>query len=343
MGLLSLFLGLVIRFNALVGGMIKRLALFVLVFHSYAIRTPIVVMHGILSNSKEMRPVKDFIDQYLPGTYVKLMEIGDGSWTSLENLQKQVDEFIVKVKADSRLSQGFHLICHSQGCLIGRAYVEQSNEPQVFSFISWAGPNAGYFGAPEHLDQRIADLDKLDAELYEVLYTPWGQKTFSVASYWKDPHHLREYCQDCKFLSELNNEVYHEKYGQYRDNICKLLYMVLVQSTNDEVIVPQASSHFGFYAPNSHTEIVPMEVTPTYKNLGLETLNEAGRLLRLWSTCTHTEFKADQTNFVQNTLPYLIDPFIWSPIPSHRMLFSSAIPLRDKEEEGNCCSSCSIQ
>jgi len=97
-----------------------------------------------VSNATAMADAKKWIEADFPGIYVKNMEIGDGFLSSLfQFLPSQVDEFAAKVKADPQLSRGFNLVAHSQGGLIGRAFIERYNSPPVYNFLTWATPHGG--------------------------------------------------------------------------------------------------------------------------------------------------------------------------------------------------------
>ena len=83
--------------------------------------------------------------------------------------------------------------------------------------------------------------------------------------------------------------------------------MVLVQSTEDEVVVPAESCHFGFHPIGFPQEIEDLFDSQWYSDdvLGLKTLAESGRLHLKFAHCPHTELQANKYNFIENTLPYL--------------------------------------
>ena len=86
--------------------------------------------------------------------------------------------------------------------------------------------------------------------------------------------------------------------------------MVLISSTNEEIIEPIISCHFGSYKLGSTTQIELLTEKDWYKNdiLGLKTLNESGRLHLKMANCYHAEYQADEDNFTQNILPFLLPP-----------------------------------
>jgi Palmitoyl protein thioesterase len=106
---------------------------------------PVVLMHGIMASAGSMSTTKGWIEQDFPGIYVHNAEVGDGVRDSLlMNMNEQVRQLAASLRADERLSRGFNMVCHSQGGLLCRAYVERFNDPPVYNLMSWAGPNSGY-------------------------------------------------------------------------------------------------------------------------------------------------------------------------------------------------------
>lgn len=239
----------------------------------------------------------------LPGVYVKNMEIGNGFWDSiLMRMDDQVETYCNNIRADPNLANGFNAIGFSQGTLVTRGYIERCNNPPVFNFISWAGPQDGQFGTP------YVNIEWIDNLLATAPYRPDVQRSFAPAQYWKDPYNLDEYLAKATFLPDLNNEG-PTKNMTYRQNILSLKNVVLVYGTTDTVIVPRQSGWFYFYANNSQTKLIPMELQPIYTEdlLGLKTLDSSRRLHMFYTNCTHYEHHTNtcKFNFDQNTLPYL--------------------------------------
>lgn len=295
----------------------KRSSFFIVIIcflvHIFAIaqevsNLPIVLVHGILGDKHSMKPTEEFIKKYLPGRHVKNVQIGLGASTSFFNMNDQVAWFAQELQQDPKLKDGCIIIAHSQGGLVSRYFLQMYDQPKVHRYISWGSPQMGVFGTPGDYDERYKWLDKSESWAYYALYSWALQKYTSVAGYWRDTLHYDSYMKYCRFLPCLNNERNHPLSEQFKKRICDLSAMVLVMSDHDDIIEPVESCQFGFYKVGSKTEIEGLQDSPWYKddNLGLKTLNESGRLHFKIAHCTHTGYQEDESNFVENTLPYLL-------------------------------------
>lgn len=270
---------------------------------------PVVLVHGIFSDAYYMEPIKKFIHEFMGNeTYVRNIEIGEGTSTSFINMDFQVNILRDIIAQDPNLKNGFNIIAHSQGALIARAYIEKFNNPRVFTYISFGGPAQGVFGTPGDFDMRFKFLDYLERVQHYILYSTPAQRYISFAGYWHDTIHYHEYLTKCRFLPRINNEIEHCEKDTYKANICSLTNMVLVNSDQDDIIEPINSCHFGFYKVGSQTEKESLFETDLFKEdkLGLKTLYESGRLHLRTAHCTHTGYQKDRENFVNNALPFLI-------------------------------------
>jgi palmitoyl-protein thioesterase len=64
--------------------------------------------------------------------------------------------------------------------------------------------------------------------------------------------------------------------------------MVLYQFEKDEMVIPPASSHFGFVSQSG--ELLDVKDTPQYHKLGLQQLDEQGKLVLDWIPGQHMQF-----------------------------------------------------
>ncbi len=269
---------------------------------------PIVLVHGAVSTEKDMEPTIYFIRKYMgDDVYIKNIVPPHGFISSNSNIYTLIESMRDQVINDPKLQNGFNVIGHSQGALVARYYVERYNNPQVFTYISWGGAQQGVFGIPGTFDNYLKWLDSFEEQAHKLFYSWFFQKFVSLASYWHDTLHYEKYIKKSCFLPYLNNEIDHQHAALFKENICKLTNMVLVQSSNDDIVEPLISCHFGFYKKGSKTDIEKIFDTEIYKNdtLGLKTLHETGRLHLRFAKCAHFLYQEDEENFVNNTLPFL--------------------------------------
>ena len=278
--------------------------------HTFTKNLPIVLVHGIFSDKHAMIPVEKHIQQHIPNVYVKNIQLGLGKLTSFFNMYDQTRWLKEELESDENLQDGCIMIAHSQGGLVARHFIEQYNNPRVYVYISWGSPQAGIFGSPGGWDNEPGWLRYIEDFSYSVIYSYLMQRLVSFAGYWKDPLHYDEYLQKSTFLPYLNNEIEHANSELFKRNMCSLESMVIVQSTQEDVVDPAVSSHFGFYHIGSSEKICSLFDSEWYQEdkLGLKTLADSGRLHLEFAECSHTNFQADEYNFIANTLPYLIHP-----------------------------------
>ncbi|EFA75520.1 palmitoyl-protein thioesterase 3 [Heterostelium album PN500] len=281
---------------------IAMLALLVAVVSAQNYR-PVVLMHGVSSSAKAMAPVKEWIEAACPGIYVVNMEIGNGFMSSIfMTVEEMVESYAQQVQADPKLANGFNAVGFSQGTLVTRGYIQRHNNPPVFNYISWNGPQRGQFGTP------FVNIKWVDHILGTVPYDNWAQETFSPAQYWRDPYKLDLYLEKSLFLADLNNErpVKNPKYNQ---NIESLNAMVLSYSENDKTIVPKESGWFAFYANNTQSTVVPLRESEFYLQdfIGIRALDESNRLHFFTTDCKHSDHPTASCKpyFDQYTLPWL--------------------------------------
>jgi len=134
------------------------------------------------------------------------------------DINDQVSELAFKIKNDSNLQPyAYNLLCHSQGGLLCRAFIERYNDPPPFNFISWAGPQAGVYGVPQ-LNYLCPDyycpwLDEIFSIIIENAYGDWIQNHVSFAAYWKDPFDNDSYLKHSHFIADINNEREEKKFN----------------------------------------------------------------------------------------------------------------------------------
>lgn len=270
---------------------------------------PVILVSGIAADDNGMNPLIEMIKQNIsPDMYVKHYIIGTGKISSFKPVKSQAKELAQDIFNDPELRDGFNILAHSQGGLLARYFVERYNNPPVYNYIALGSPQRGVSGIPGDLDEQYPSFEWAEKEAYEILYTKAAQKLVSFAGYWNDSLHHDEYLQYCSFLPYLNNEKEHKHAALYKENICKLHNMVLVQSTQENIVEPKESCHFGYYKNGSKTEFESLFESEIYQNdtLGLRTLYESGRLHLKEAHCLHTDYQEDRDNFRDNVVLYLL-------------------------------------
>jgi len=242
------------------------------------------------------------------------VEIGDGFFDSaLIDMNEQVSIFAGIVASDPNLKDGFNLICHSQGGLIGRGFIERYNSPPVYNFITWASPHQGVYGCPVFNALCSDDICPwLDYFMDLLLAGEWMnqefQQTFSFASYWKDPFEYDLYVESNMFLADINNEKL-IKNETYKKNMLTLNSILLVYSEEDDIVIPDLSPWFYFFANGTDFILTPFNESATYENdfIGLRTLYQQEKMEFVGVPCGHNEIPSESCKpyYDEYTRPYL--------------------------------------
>jgi len=268
---------------------------------------PVVLIAGINSDWTDMQPTEDLINKYMPGVYVKNVHLGLGRLTSFWNMYDQAALLAKELYEDYNLRNGCNIIAHSQGGLTARYVIQRYNHPHVYNLITWGTPHRGICGTPSTIDNKYMWLDFIEPYASYVFYMPIFQECISFAGYWNDTVHYNDYLQKCCFLPYLNNEIKHEFNAIFKENLLTLHNFVMVKSTQEEIVEPDVSCHFGYYLRGSVTATETLQESDVYKNdvLGLQVLDTTGRLHFKYANCPHFEYESNEENFVNNTLPFL--------------------------------------
>lgn len=304
------------------GCMLLVLLLFKL---SLAIPSPIVLMHGLLATPEAMTHVEKWItsDPAFTGVHIHNVALFPNSThikedTLLVNINEQVRIFAENVKGDSKLFQGFHIIAHSQGALLARAYIQKYSlkpgYPPVKNFISYAGPHDGVFGVPDFNyicpDNTCPWVAELFSDLINDPSLSYVMQDFlTFAAYWKDIYNLDEYLSKNIFLADINNEKA-TRNASYVEATEKLERVLLVNSPIDEIVVPNVSPQWGFFPPNNDSAIVLFQQSAQYRDnlLGYATLYNSSRLGLVSVHCRHADMPRDvcKSQIWPLTRPYLL-------------------------------------
>lgn len=270
---------------------------------------PFVVLHGV-GDQCSNGGVESFVSflRKSSGALGLCVEIGDGaadSWTM--RLDKQADLFCETVKHIPALEDGFNLIGLSQGALIGRAYIQWCDGPPVYNLISLGGPHAGVASTPRC--GRLSICRLIDNIIKLGVYTSFVQNHVAPTGYVRIPNDLTAYQKGCLFLPRLNNEFPSSRNSTYKERFSSINHLVLIMFTEDTVVVPRETAHFGFYADNSFDTLLAANETALYKEdwIGLRSLQEAGKVDFFRLPGDHLQISRNALE--EKVLPYLLTSF----------------------------------
>jgi len=265
--------------------------------------TPVVFMHGLTGSEQDGRVLAYYINQQHPGQPFYSLPVDDGD-LSFKSLYEQVRDVqdTIQTLIDSNPSQfanGFHLVGHSQGGLLTRAVVEESDKFNIRNYVSLAGVQGGEYGHCDYFGS--ADCEALT----QYLYSDAMRNTSSVAQFWRHPN--PDVYKGNVFLPVINNEVNADP--RRKNNMLRLKHMYLFGSDGDEIISPWQSSLLGFWDTDGQT-VVPMEKQNYYvqDTFGLRTLKESNRLtLTSLPNRAHGSWIVEEDVILQYVLPALED------------------------------------
>lgn len=272
-----------------------------------AARRPVVLLHGLLGTAEAMSHIKKWVNEDMPDVFVHNAEIPkvgakDAKLDSLLiPMNQQVADFAKEIQAIPQLANGFDLVCHSQGTLTCRGFIERYGTPRVHNYISLAGPQMGVFGLPD-LNDWCPDadcpwmVDFMNKVSEHGSLEAFFQTHISFSQYWKNPLNYTAYLESSGYLADINNER-SAKNATYKANLVNITgKMFLAKALRDHIVVPKESEWFGFYTLGQDTATTNMTGWQGYQEdwIGLRTLNEAGRISMHACNCTHQDMPRPQ-------------------------------------------------
>nr|GME05007.1 palmitoyl-protein thioesterase 1-like [Ipomoea batatas] len=235
--------------------------------------TPFIVLHGISMFCQDPGSI------YYTTTLKSLLrvqgscvEVGNGlisSWMMPMNAQ---------INGMPELSGGYHMVALSQGNMVGRGVIENCRGPPVRSFISVGGPNAGHSST---FPCGKFPWCGLMGRIYGMgVYNDFAQEHMAPAGYIKIPTDMKGYLTRCRFLPFINNEIKDAQSELRKKRFTHLTQLVLIMFQADTIIMPQISSHFGYYRNGDFSTPVPVQQTDVYikDTFGFRTLDKAGKV-----------------------------------------------------------------
>ncbi len=202
----------------------------------------------------------------------------------LMNMDKSVDEFAKRVKADPKLKGGFNAMGLSQGNNLIRGYIQKYNDPPVHGFMSICGINGGVAGFPQCAPGKgpIGMLClAFDEVLGDLAYISLIQDILFQANYYRDPEQLNSTMYKANAqLAQWNGEG-NTINATDKLNWNKTQRFVWVRGTKDTVVFPNEGEQWGALTAGypKNLTAAPMHMTKWYLEdpFGLRTADLAGK------------------------------------------------------------------
>jgi len=250
---------------------------------------PVVLAHGMGDScfNDGMKSITKLTGDHL-GVYSTCIPTGNNKIMDtingfLMNMDKSVDEFAKRVKADPKLANGFNAYGMSQGNNLIRGYIQKYNDPPVHTFMSICGINAGVAAFPQCGDSApiIGGVCRALTEvLGDLAYLEIAQSILFQANYFRDPTHVgkAQYKKNSQ-LAAWNGEG-DTLYGS-KANFLKTDKFIWVEGTRDTEVWPRGGEQWQQVSPDypSNLKVVPMNESTWYTSdaFGLKTADLAGK------------------------------------------------------------------
>ncbi|KAG5440288.1 hypothetical protein PCANB_001858 [Pneumocystis canis] len=254
---------------------------------------PVVLWHGLGDSydSEEMKEISNILSKllntYVYSIYLDKNSLEDKNSGFFGKVDEQIDFVSQQLAGINELMNGFNAIGFSQGGLFLRGYIERYNKPHVVNFITFGTPHNGIsdFHCPisSYICKFIGYIIKRGFWMY------WIRENIVPLQYYRDPKNMADYLQYNTFLADINNEK-EIKNHTYVKNLSSLKSFVMVEFSDDELIIPKESSVFNSYDEVSRTTIYLKE-SQVYKEdwIGLRQLDEKNALFQITIPGKHME------------------------------------------------------
>ncbi|EOO01063.1 putative palmitoyl-protein thioesterase 1 protein [Phaeoacremonium minimum UCRPA7] len=245
---------------------------------------PLVIWHGLGDNyaAAGLREVGELAEAINPGTlvyYIRMDENAsrDRSATFLGNVTQQIEKVCSDLAAHPILSTApaIDALGFSQGGQFLRGYVQRCNNPPIRSLVT--------FGSQHNGISSFRDCPFNDwvckGAMALLKYNTWSgfvQNRLVPAQYYRDPLEYDQYLENSNFLADINNERV-LKNVTYKENLAKLVNLVLYMFEEDTTVIPKETAWF---EEVNGTEITPLRARKLYSEdwLGLRELDRKGGL-----------------------------------------------------------------
>merc|ERR1712125_80225 len=167
----------------------------------------------------------------------------------LMNMDKSVDVFAAKIRADPNLKGGFNAIGFSQGNSLIRGYIHKYNDPPVNTFISVHGTVMGVAAFPGCFQQGkpLGLICKALAEgLGDLAYNGIVQNILFQAGYYRDAALTKSegYLKHSQ-IAQWNNEYSSTANATYTANFASVKQFAMVKALGDSMVFPNEGEHWG--------------------------------------------------------------------------------------------------
>eukprot|EP00744_Colponema_vietnamica_P027819 GILI01041931.1.p1 GENE.GILI01041931.1~~GILI01041931.1.p1 ORF type:complete len:323 (+),score=47.52 GILI01041931.1:282-1250(+) len=283
---------------------------------------PILLLHGLNAGPGIFNGLVSFLRQLSPETPIISLDFYNDLWSlvPLSRQAKKLSLLLSQLQSRPGFEDGYHMICHSQGAVLGRAAVTMTPNHKVLTFVSLAGPQGGLFGTfgLERKGKGVAQ--KALPKMHHIFYSPIAQRMLSVAQLWRDPAPSchATFVKRNQFLPLINNETPHPLSEAFVDNFKRVGRVVLAGGPADEQIMPWESCFFCHLSTISSPPATPLpphryitellRTQPVYADdlFGLRSLDEAGRLhLVVLEDANHHSWIFNTDLFREHILPFL--------------------------------------
>merc|ERR1711907_924731 len=224
------------------------------------------------------------------GQYGVCVPTGDSRIVDTERgffmtMDKSVEVFAAKIKADPKLANGFNCVGFSQGNSLCRGYIQKYNDPPVITFLSVHGTASGVAGFPNcNPDGLLGPVCRELSHLCgDLSYTKTTQDLLFQINYFRDPMRVntdayKKYSQ----IAEWNGEADTGVNETYKVNFGKTKAFAMIKAEKDTMVFPNEGEWWGHFADGSddYKTVLRMNETEWYKSdlFGLKTANEAGKI-----------------------------------------------------------------
>jgi len=221
----------------------------------------------------------------------KISDTANGFFMTMD---KSVDVFAKKIKADPKLANGFHCVGLSQGNSLCRGYIQKYNDPPVKTFLSVHGTVSGVAGFPNCNPKGLLGpvCKQLAKLLGDAAYTSLAQDALFQADYFRDPTRVgKDGFKKGSQIAQWNNE------GEavdttINDNFAKVLRFAMIKAEKDTMVYPNEGEWWGHFEDGGFDKVLTMKETDWYQKdmFGLKTADEAGKIFFNSTTGDHLQF-----------------------------------------------------